>query len=347
MSDTDLGFTDAMFFEQLSGHRVRCDVCPHRCVIHPDQAGLCGVRVNANGGLYLNTSARGIISHVDAIEKKPFYHFLPASACYSVGAFGCNMRCQYCINWELSQPAAPGVRVDPLPCRPAEAVLSRATASGCRSIAYTYTEPAVFFEYVLETAKLARAAGFANVIKTNGLITPEALAVLVPYIDAANVDLKAFRDRTYRHLGGQLQPVLTTLRELKAWGIWTEVTTLVVPGQNDDDGELADMARFIADELGPDTPWHLLRFFPNYKMSDGTPTPMHTLERALNIGKTAGLNFAYLSNLLASGKQDTHCPSCGSIAVSRTGANSLTSHVGDGRCVHCQGDIPGIWTLDC
>lgn len=345
MSDIALGFTDAMFFERLPGRRVRCDLCPHRCVIHPKQAGMCGVRVNENGSLYLHTAARGIISHVDAIEKKPFYHVLPASTCYSVGAFGCNMHCQYCINWELSQPAAPGVWVDPLPYQSAETVLTRAQASDCQSIAYTYTEPAVFFEYVLETARLARAAGLTNVIKTNGLITPEALAMLAPYLDAANVDLKAFRDRTYRHLGGQLEPVLTTLRELKASGVWTEVTTLVVPGQNDDDGELEDMAHFLADELGPDTPWHILRFFPNYKMSEVAPTPIQTLERALTIGKMAGLNFTYLSNLLVAGKQDTLCPNCGSVVLSRTGAHASTNRMQDGHCVHCHQDIPGIWTL--
>ncbi len=225
-------------------------------------------------------------------------------------------------------------------------VVSQALAKTCRSIAYTYTEPSVFFEYVLETATLAKTAGFANVIKTNGFITAEALAVLVPYLDAANVDLKAFCDQTYRHMGGQLEPVLTTLRELKTAGVWIEVTTLVVPGQNDDDGELKAMAHFIVDELGPDTPWHLLRFFPNYKMSHYPPTPMPTLERALAIGKTAGLNFTYLSNLLVSGKQDTYCPNCGNVVIGRTGARSSTNRMQNGRCMHCHRDIPGIWAIE-
>ena len=206
MIGTVPGLTEAMFYKRLPGGRVRCDVCPHRCVIDNSQAGKCSVRVNEGGDFYLNTPARGIVAHADPIEKKPFYHFLPGSKCYSVGAFGCNMDCQYCINWELSQPKARGASVSLFPYIPPDEAVSQARARGCAGMAFTFTEPAVFFEYVLETAQLAEAAGLANVIKTNGFVMPEPLAMLIPRLDAANVDLKSMCERTYRHLGGQLQP---------------------------------------------------------------------------------------------------------------------------------------------
>jgi pyruvate formate lyase activating enzyme len=266
MIDADPGPDGCPLYERLPAARVRCNLCPHRCEIDAGQAGACGVRVNRGGALFLDTPTRGIVCHVDPIEKKPFYHFLPGSMCYSVGVPGCNMSCPYCINWELSQPLAPGNSAGPLPYLLPEDVVSRARSHGCSSIAFTYTEPVVFFEYALETARRAKTAGLASLIKTNGFALPRVWAVLAPFLDAANVDLKSMRDRTYRQLGGQLQPVLGSLRELRAAGVWVEVTTLVVPGQNDSDEELAAMARFIASELGPDTPWHLLRFFPHYQM---------------------------------------------------------------------------------
>jgi pyruvate formate lyase activating enzyme len=299
--------------------------------------------VNADGRLRLRLSPRGVIAQIEPIEKKPFYHFLPGSQCYSVGASGCNMKCPYCINWELSQPMDAGDSVSPgRSLSPAE-VVAQAQAAGCASIAYTYTEPAVFFEYILATAQLAKVAGLANVFKTNGFIMAEPLTALTPYLDAANVDLKSFSDHTYRKLGGQLQPVLSTLRQLRAAGVWIEVATLVVPGQNDSEDELKSMARFIADEVGAGTPWHILRFFPSYKMSDVCPTAMATLERALEIGRTAGLSFTYLSNLSALGNQDTNCPMCGNVAIVRTGRGISNNKIELGRCGVCHTDIPGLW----
>ncbi len=345
MIGTDPGLTECQFYERLSDARVQCNLCPHRCEIDANQAKLCSVRVNREGSLYLEASTRGIISHVDPIEKKPFYHFLPGSRCYSVGVQGCNMNCPYCINWELSQPHAPGNSLGPFPYLRPEDIVSQAQSQGCSSIAFTYTEPAVFFEYVLETAQRAKAAGLANVIKTNGFALPHVWAALTPFLDAANVDLKSMCDRTYHQLGGQMQPVLSSLRELRASGVWVEVTTLVVPGQNDRDDELTAMARFIADELGPDTPWHVLRFFPHYKMSRQLPTPMETLAAVRAIGSAVGLSFVYLSNLLATGGQDTYCPNCGETAVRRTGTHTSGIAMLGNSCGKCCKAIPGVWCV--
>ena len=341
MIGAEPGLTECQFYEPLPAERVRCQLCPHRCDISPGQAGLCSVRVNRDGRLFLDAAARGVISHVDPIEKKPFYHFQPGSRCCSVGVQGCNMNCPYCINWELSQPHASGNSLSPLAYLSPQDIVSQALAHDCASIAFTYTEPAVFFEYVLETAQRAKADGLANVIKTNGFALPHVWDALTPVLDAANVDLKSMSDRTYRQLGGQLEPVLNSLRQLRASNVWLEVTTLIVAGQNDNEQELAAMAQFIAEELGPDTPWHLLRSFPHYKMSRHIPTPMETLNKSREIGRDAGLKFVYLSNLLVTGGKDTHCPNCGQTVITRTGTHNVKIDLQGNRCQNCGQSIYG------
>jgi pyruvate formate lyase activating enzyme len=301
---------EAMLYEKLSDGSVRCNLCAHRCVIARGKRGICYVRENSNGSLYTLVYGRIIAEHVDPVEKKPLFHFYPGSTSYSIATLGCNFRCQWCQNWEISQMPQQqhllmGEKVSP------EEIVTNARRAGSRSIAYTYTEPTVFFEYTYDSAKLARDAGLANVYVTNGYMTTETLRTIKPYLDAANVDLKGFRDETYRkYVGARLQPVLDSLREMKRLGIWIEVTTLVVPGVNDDPAELENAAKFVANDLGVDTPWHISRFFPAYKMTDASPTAVATLQRARQIGLEAGLRYVYLGNVR--GEENTFCPGVGS-----------------------------------
>jgi len=332
---------EAMLYEKLSDGSVRCNLCAHRCVIAQGKRGICHVRENSNGSLYTLVYGRLIAEHVDPVEKKPLYHFYPGSTAYSIATPGCNFRCEWCQNWEISQMP----REQHLPREEnvsPEEIATNARRVGSRSIAYTYTEPTIFFEYTYDTARLARDAGLANVYVTNGYMTAETLRTIKPYLDAANVDLKGFRDETYRkYVGARLQPVLDSLREMKRLGIWIEVTTLVVPGVNDDPAELENAAKFVANDLGVDTPWHISRFFPAYKMTDVSPTPVATLQRARQIGLEAGLRYVYLGNVR--GEENTFCPVCGKLLIHRCSYSVLKNTIqSDSRCPHCGTVIPGV-----
>jgi len=282
---------EALWYERLEQQRVRCTLCPHLCLIAPGHRGACGVRVNREGMLYTLVADRVVAQEVDPIEKKPLFHFLPGSWAYSIATVGCNMRCLSCQNWRISQWPK-GVPVDAVEtlCPMAaeqdralaersavtpEAIVTSAQALGCASIAYTYTEPTVFFELALETAKVARAGGLRNVFVTNGFIALEPLRMIAPYLDAANIDLKGFRESFYKRVcGAPLQPVLDAIRLYKTLGIWIELTTLLIPGRNDDEAELRELAGFIKTDLGEEVPWHISRFFPAYKM--GSSPKMYT-----------------------------------------------------------------------
>ena len=278
---------EAMLYEPTPGNQVRCRLCAHGCVIPEGRLGICQVRENRAGKLYTLSYGRPIARHVDPIEKKPLLHFFPGSKAYSIAAPGCNFRCRWCQNWEISQMPRRERVVLGEQGEPA-GVVEDAQASGCQSIAYTYTEPTIFFEYAYEIARLADARGIHNVMVTNGFMSGEMLDIFHPYLDAANVDLKAFRDATYReYVGGRLQPVLDSLKLMRQLGLWVEVTMLIVPGLNDDAAELGDAARFIAEELGPQTPWHLSRFHPAHRMRDTPPTPVATLQLAQRIRHSA------------------------------------------------------------
>jgi pyruvate formate lyase activating enzyme len=266
-------------------------------VIADGKRGVCQVRENRDGTLYTLVYGRTISQHVDPVEKKPLYHFYPGSTAYSIATPGCNFRCQWCQNWEISQMPREQHLISGHKASP-EQIVAATQRAGCQSIAYTYTEPTIFFEYAYDTARLAHAAGLANLYITNGYMTVEMLETFHPYLDAANVDLKAFRKKTYhRYVGAGLQPVLDSMKTMKRMGIWLEVTTLVIPGLNDDSAELRDEAQFIANELGVDTPWHISRFFPAYKMTDVPPTPLATLQRARQIGLEEGLHYVYVGNI--------------------------------------------------
>jgi len=340
-NETDL--KEAMLYEKGKNGRVTCGLCAHRCTIDVGKQGICQVRENRDGRLYSLVYGRTIAQHVDPIEKKPLYHFYPGTSAYSIATAGCNFRCQWCQNWDISQMPRERGMVIGEKASP-EQIVNGALRSGCRSIAYTYTEPTIFSEYAYDTACLAHEAGLANIYVTNGYMTPEMLEMFSPYLDAANVDLKAFDDKTYRkYIGARLQPVLDSMIKMKELGIWLEVTTLIVPGVNDSEQEIRKAARFVARELGRSTPWHISAFHGSYKMTHVPSTPLSILRRAREIGREEGLEYIYIGNVAEEAAQDTLCPSCGTILVGRRGYFVSGHRVTDRRCPQCGITIAGVW----
>jgi pyruvate formate lyase activating enzyme len=333
---------EAMFYERRVDGTVVCALCAHRCVIAPGKYGVCGVRENRGGRLETHVYGEVIAAHVDPIEKKPFFHFLPGTTAFSIATVGCNFRCAFCQNWEISQSSTKneaGAEGQPLP---PEDVVRNALKQGCRSVSYTYTEPTIFFEYAYDTAKLAKQAGLANHFVTNGYITAEALEAIEPYLDAANVDLKAFREETYKTVcRARLAPVLDSIRLMKKLGIWVEITTLVVPGLNDGDRELEDIAGFVAG-VDPDIPWHISRFHPDYRYTEARPTPVETLRRAFAVGKRAGLRYVYIGNVMGEG-DSTLCPQCQRPVIRRHGFMVDENVVRGGKCPYCGSLIAGVF----
>jgi pyruvate formate lyase activating enzyme len=333
---------EALLYERLPGGRVRCYLCAHRCLLLPGRTGICHVRRNVDGTLYTLAYGRTAAQEIDPIEKKPLFHFYPGSTAYSIATVGCNFHCLFCQNWLISQPFLPQDFVAGNDAPP-EQIVHRALRSRCRSIAYTYTEPTVFFEYALDTARLAHSRGLANVFVTNGYETPEAVEMIRPYLDAANVDLKGFRDRYYRKVvGAKLQPVLDTILLFKKLGVWVEVTTLVIPGHNDSFDELRSIARFLAREAGTDTPWHLSRFFPAHRMPEVPPTSVSALLRAREIGLEEGLEYVYVGNVRETEWSNTYCPGCSALLIERTGYVITINRIEDGKCPDCRCVIAGI-----
>lgn len=335
---------EALLYEKRSDRKVECALCSHRCVISDGQRGICRVRENQGGILHTLVYGRLIASHIDPIEKKPLFHFLPGSLSYSIATVGCNFRCRFCQNAEIAQmPADRGGRIRG-ETLDAEAVVAAAERGGCRSIAYTYTEPTIFFEFALDAARLAHARGIRNVFVTNGYMTREALKTIAPFLDAANVDLKAFSRKYYAELcGAKLDPVLETLRNMRSMGVFVEVTTLVVPGLNDDPAELEALAEFLVRDLGPDTPWHISRFHPTYQLTDRPPTPIKTLQAAREIGRLAGLRYVYTGNIPGDEGENTFCPSCGEALIERLGFRVGRVRLTDGCCMKCGATIVGVW----
>jgi pyruvate formate lyase activating enzyme len=338
---------EALLYEKLENSRVRCALCAHRCLIAEGKRGICQVRENREGTLYSLVYGQLVAQGVDPIEKKPLFHFHPGSTALSIATVGCNFRCTFCQNADISQAPRELGRVAGRYVSP-EAVVEAARRQRSSSIAYTYTEPTTFFEYTYDTAQLAHQAGIANVYVTNGYMSPEMLETMTsetepPLMDAANVDLKAFRDGFYRHqCGASLQPVLDSLRMMKARGVWVEVTTLLIPGLNDSDEELRDIAHFVATELGVETPWHVSRFHPTYRMLDRPSTPVGTLNRAREIGFGAGLHYVYEGNVPGSGGENTLCPRCGEVVVRRVGFSVVDHKAHEGVCAYCGTEIEGV-----
>ncbi|MBN1794580.1 MAG: AmmeMemoRadiSam system radical SAM enzyme [Candidatus Omnitrophica bacterium] len=330
---------EALLYEKGEAKKVRCGLCAHRCVIADGYRGRCAVRQNAGGVLYSLVYGKAIALHVDPIEKKPLYHFFPGSGAFSIATAGCNFACDFCQNWQISQSPRKNAGAIPGHDVPPEAVVRQAKERECRSISYTYTEPTVFFEYAYETARLAREAGLCNTFVTNGFMSAAALETIHPYLDAANVDLKSFRDEFYHTFcKARLEPVLDSIRLMKDLGIWVEVTTLVIPGRNDSDEELADIARFIA-SLGEEIPWHISRYHPDYRYHDSPATPLETLRRARAIGNEAGLRYVYLGNVLEGNA--TQCPACKKTVIDRAYFDITVYAITEGRCIHCGAVIDG------
>ena len=331
---------DALLYKKQENKQVQCLLCAHQCKINESERGICQVRENREGRLFTHVYGNLIARNIDPIEKKPLYHFYPGSRSYSIATPGCNFRCEWCQNWQISQMpklmALPhGQRMLP------DKVVEQALASGCHSIAYTYTEPTVFFEYSFDTAKLAKAKGLSNIFVTNGFMSTEMLEMIHPYLDAANVDIKAFRDESYRkYMGGRLKPVLESCRKMKSLGIWLEITTLIVPGINDDPKELEEIARFICLDLGPETPWHVSRFYPQYKFTGTAATEENILFKTRAMAEKIGLNYTYIGNIL--GSENTKCKTCGNELIHR---NAFLIQIRGldraGRCKKCGTSLDG------
>lgn len=335
---------EAMLYRPLSDKKVSCFLCYHYCQIADSKFGICGVRQNEGGKLYTHVYGEVIAAHVDPIEKKPLYHFLPGTTSFSIATIGCNFRCPFCQNWQISQStkrnkkSASGRELLP------EDVVYEAKSRGCQSISYTYTEPTIFFEYAYKTAKLAKEEGIANIFVTNGYMTPDALETIQPYLDACNVDLKSFREAFYKDIcRAHLKPVLDSIRLMKKLNIWVEVTTLVVPDLNDGKEELTQIARFIYD-LDPDIPWHISRFHPDYQYTNARPTPLETLRKAYSIGKKEGLHYIYIGNVLGE-SEDTLCPHCHRALIQRQGYFIGKIKLKNSTCPFCGGHIAGVFKL--
>jgi pyruvate formate lyase activating enzyme len=334
---------EAILYDRLPRDQVRCRLCAHLCRIRPGHRGVCGVRENRGGVLYTLVYGRAVAVHVDPVEKKPLFHFQPGSRTFSVATVGCNFRCRHCQNWEISQfghlhrgETPPGEELSP-----AELV-ALAVRTGAASISYTYTEPTVFMEYARDTAVLARSRGLRNLFVTNGYMTPEAVDYIAPVLDAANVDVKGLRDEVMqRELKARHAPVLECVRQLKRRGVWLEATTLVVPGSNDSPEELRGIADFLAG-VDPDLPWHLSAFHPDYEALDRPRTPRASLDRAMAIGRAAGLRYVYAGNVWDADGESTRCPGCGVVAIERRGFALGRVGVTDGRCRACGAAIAGV-----
>ncbi len=334
----------AQLWQKKADKKLQCNLCHHRCVIAEGQKGLCGVRQNQQGSLYSLNYAKTIARHIDPIEKKPLYHFLPGTDIFSIATAGCNFRCSFCQNWQISQitkgKTGQVIGEEFLP----QEVVKHALDYNCQAVAYTYTEPTIFFEYAYDTAILAKKAGLKNVFVTNGYQTPETIELMTGLIDAANLDLKSFNKDFYKKIcGAELSKVLDTIKLMHKKGIWIELTTLIVPGQNDSNQELKQIAEFIAN-LSKDIPWHISRFFPTYKMSETQATPVSTIKRAFKIGKESGLNFIYAGNINNSKLSSTNCSSCLKTLIKRDGYLIELNLKDNDRCPDCGTRLPGIFS---
>jgi pyruvate formate lyase activating enzyme len=333
---------EAMLYEKLADKLVHCHLCSHSCKIKPDKRGVCGVRENKDGTLYTLVYGTLIAEHIDPIEKKPFFHVYPGSKSYSVAAVGCNFNCEFCQNHEISQMPRSTLMIMGEEASPAD-VVERAKKNGSATIAYTYTEPTIYFEMAYETAVLAEKQGIKNVLVTNGFMTSDAIETIRPYLIAANVDLKSFRDDFYKkRCGARLEPVLTSLRKMKEMGIWVEITTLLIPLLNDSDKELEDIAGFIA-TLGKETPWHISRFHPQFKMLDTPVTSVSALHRAVEIGRRAGLKYVYSGNVPGDEGESTYCFNCRSRLIERYGFQIMSTQLNGNKCKKCGMELEGIF----
>ena len=331
----------ASYQEKLPDKEVRCLLCPHFCLLKDRKIGICRTRINRHGSLYSLAYGNPCSLAVDPIEKKPLFHFHPGTEILSLAMEGCNLRCLNCQNWEISQtsPKAAGL-IELMP----EDIVQRALHKNIGSIAFTYTEPTVFFEYIFDTAKLAHEVGLKTVMVSNGYINEKPLLDLCTHLDAANIDLKCFDDTIYRHLtGGKLQPVLETLKTLKAQNVWLEITNLLIPGVSDHPDMIQSMCDWLIENGFEDTPLHFSRFFPRYKMMDISPTSEQSLILAKEIAVASGMKFVYVGNIPQLKGEDTFCPNCKKMVVERRGYLVRQNLIKDGKCIFCGKKISGVW----
>lgn len=334
----------AVLWESLGGEgKVRCNLCSWRCVINDGKLGHCQVRRNIGGVLYSMNYDKVCAANADPIEKKPLFHFLPGSLSFSIACIGCNFQCEFCQNWQISQAVYDDGRIEGQAISP-EKIVETAVQSGCKSIAYTYTEPTIFMELCADCGRLAKEKGLANVFVSNGYMTKEAIDFAGEWLDGINVDLKAFDEDYYKRLcKARLGPVLETISYIaNETDIWLEVTTLLVPGENDSDDELKRLAEFIAEQAGVDVPWHVSRFHPNYKYIGSMVTPAESLERAEEIGRRAGLRYVYAGNMPGAKSESTFCYKCGKLLIERTGYRIIKNELKQGRCPDCSERIAGF-----
>ena len=333
---------EARYWKKIRDNTLQCLLCPHKCVLDTGQRGVCTVRINKDGKLYTLGYGNPVAVHIDPIEKKPFFHVTPGKPTFSIAVAGCNMRCLFCQNWQISQSKPDEtINYD----MPPEEVVRKAMENNCEFIVYTYTEPTVFYEYMLDIAKLAREKGLKNAMHSCGYINPEPLRELLKYMDAVNIDLKGFTEEFYAKMGllVELAPVLETLKIIKEEGVWLEITNLLIPGENDDPKKIKEMCVWIKENLGDDAPLHISRFMPAYKLKNLPPTPTEKLEEAYRIAKEAGLKYVYIGNVPGNPAENTYCPKCGKAVVRRVGYRILENSIISGKCKFCGNKIAGIW----
>lgn len=332
---------EALYWQDAGGGKVQCSLCPRRCLISLNQKGFCRARKNIKGKLYCLTYGQPVALHIDPIEKKPFFHVYPGTASFSLATAGCNLRCKFCQNWEISQLDPEAIKV--VFVSPQD-IVKEAKKSGAKTIAFTYTEPTIFYEYMLEIAKLAKEENIVCVMHSSGFINEAPLRQLAKYIIAADIDLKGFSDQYYSSFcEGNLGSVLSSLKVLKEENVWVEVTNLIIPSANDSDEEINNLCLWIKDNLGADTPLHFSRFFPMYKLLDLSPTPLKTLIRAKEIAQKAGLYYVYIGNVSQDAGEDTVCLACNKLLIKRAGYAVLENNIIKGKCKFCGAKISGIW----
>jgi pyruvate formate lyase activating enzyme len=336
---------EASFYELIDpvNLTVRCTLCRHNCEIQNNKFGFCKVRQNINGKLISQVYGKLVSENSDPIEKKPIFHMMPGSQSYSIATVGCNFRCKHCQNHQISQYPKENPGQFPGVNRTPNQVVDAALQANCQSISYTYIEPTIFYEFAYETSVIAKENGLKNIFVSNGYTGDKAIKKIAPYIDANNIDLKAFSEKFYHNVcGAKLSGVLASIETFKEQNIWVEVTTLVIPGLNDSDQELRNIAEFLV-SIDPNIPWHVSRFHPTFKMTDRPPTPSAVLLRAREIGLAAGLKYIYTGNIPGQGHENTHCPGCGEIVIERDSYNLREFHLKNNKCKFCNTTIAGIF----
>jgi len=334
---------EALYYQRLDNKEAGCLLCPRRCIIPDNSRGFCRARENIDGRLYSIVYSKACAVHVDPIEKKPLFHVLPGTKSLSIATAGCNLKCKFCQNWQISQASPEEIPYEDIP---PEKVVMLAAANRCPTIAYTYTEPTVFYEYMLDTAKLAHETGIMNVMHSCGFINEEPLRRLCKYMDAANIDLKG-SDKFYDQFClGTREDVLRTLKILKQEGVWVEITYLLIPTINDSRDYIKETCLWIKENLGPDTPLHISRFWPMYKLKNISPTPVSLLNEAYDIAVSSGLRYVYIGNVPSERGESTYCPYCGKLLIKRLGYNVVENNIEDGKCKYCRNPIAGIWDTE-